>query len=58
MDAVWGSARPPAPHPPIRVQLLQFAGASVESKLSSAREKMKEQGVGLFVVAALDEVRA
>lgn len=56
VDLVWGESRPPTPRSNIFVHPLQFAGASVKSKLATVRARMLEKEVAMLVVTALDEI--
>lgn len=56
VDKVWGDARPAVPTSPFRVHSLEYAGISVQDKVSQIREKMKEKKATLAVFSTLDDI--
>jgi len=57
VDAVWErEGRPPLPSDPVRLHPIDYAGVSVEEKLSRMREEMAKNGAGVLVSSMLDEV--
>ena len=55
VDSIW-SDRPAFPKTKLRVHPAEFAGQTVEEKLTHIREKMKENGTQRLVVSSLDDV--
>ncbi|KAJ2843540.1 hypothetical protein J3B02_005231, partial [Coemansia erecta] len=55
VDAVWDS-RPERPLDPVFVHDMQFAGESIEDKISRVRTSVAGMGADGVVVAALDEI--
>lgn len=56
IDILWDKHRPALPTAPFRVHPLEYAGMSVEDKLVSVRQKMKEKKATMAVFSALDDV--
>lgn len=56
IDFIWGDSRPPIPQAPFRVHPLEYAGMSMEDKLTKIRSEMKEKKATLAVFCALDDV--
>lgn len=53
---VWGSARPSAPLDSLRVHKHEFAGESVQDKITRMRAQTQKSGAGVLLVTMLDEV--
>ena len=56
IDQIWGSERPGIPTSPFRVHRLEYAGVSVQEKVTKIREQMREEKATLCVFPALDEI--
>jgi Xaa-Pro aminopeptidase len=56
VDLVWGEQRPPRPAEKVRVQPEDFAGKTVEEKLTDLRAELAKRKSPGFVVSMLDEV--
>ena len=56
VDPIWGDSRPEVPSSPFRVHPLEYAGVSVEDKVSKIRKEMKEKKASLSVFCTLDDV--
>ena len=54
-DAAWKN-RPALIHHPVWVLSEEYAGESVEEKLTRVREEMKKEEVGLHVLTSLDDI--
>ena len=54
-DAAWEN-RPALIHHPVWVLSEEYAGESVEEKLTRVREEMKKEGAGIHVLASLDDI--
>ena len=54
-DAAWEN-RPALIHHPVWVLSEEYAGESVEEKLTRVREEMKKEGAGVHVLASLDDI--
>mmetsp|Transcript_25848 Transcript_25848/g.48949 ORF Transcript_25848/g.48949 Transcript_25848/m.48949 type:complete len:744 (-) Transcript_25848:18-2249(-) len=56
IDPIWGKSRPPIPQSPFRVHPMEYAGVSMQDKISKIRSEMKEKKATLAVFCALDDV--
>lgn len=56
IDAIWGDSRPQIPTSPFRVHPLEYAGVSLEDKVSKIRTEMEEKKATLAVFSTLDDV--
>ena len=56
IDPIWGDARPEIPYSPFRVHPLEFAGVSVQDKVSKIRKEMETKRATLSVFCTLDDV--
>ena len=56
VDSVWGEHKPAPPCEPVKPLDLRFSGEESASKLAQLRSEMKNKGVQIAVVSALDEV--
>jgi len=60
VDALWAQdgdrPRPGLPLGPLRVHPAEWAGETVEDKLTAVREEMEAEGAGTLLVSLLDEV--
>eukprot|EP00543_Licmophora_paradoxa_P000493 CAMPEP_0202446252 /NCGR_PEP_ID=MMETSP1360-20130828/4812_1 /ASSEMBLY_ACC=CAM_ASM_000848 /TAXON_ID=515479 /ORGANISM="Licmophora paradoxa, Strain CCMP2313" /LENGTH=643 /DNA_ID=CAMNT_0049062697 /DNA_START=72 /DNA_END=2003 /DNA_ORIENTATION=- len=56
IDVVWGEARPQLPASPFRVHPLEYAGATVQQKVTEIRNQMEEKKATLSVFCTLDDV--
>ena len=54
-DAAWEN-RPALIHHPVWILSEEYAGESVEEKLTRVREEMKKEGAGVHVLASLDDI--
>ena len=54
-DAAWKN-RPALIHHPVRILSEEYAGESVEEKLTRVREEMKKEEAGLHVLTSLDDI--
>lgn len=54
-DAAWEN-RPALIHHPVWILSEEYAGESVEEKLTRVREEMKKEGAGIHVLASLDDI--
>mmetsp|Transcript_10864 Transcript_10864/g.16757 ORF Transcript_10864/g.16757 Transcript_10864/m.16757 type:complete len:746 (-) Transcript_10864:76-2313(-) len=56
VDVIWGEDRPPVPTSPFRVHPLEYAGMSVQDKISKIHTEMKTKKATLSVFSTLDDV--
>ena len=55
IDMIW-EERPPLSEKPAFLLDIQYAGETVEKKLSRVRDTMKEQGADVLVITSLDDI--
>lgn len=56
VDAAWGAERPALPDTPLRVHALEWAGQSVQQKLSEVRQQLAAAKADCLLANTLDEV--
>lgn len=56
VDKVWGSERPKPPSKPVKIHPEQYAGKSVQAKLTDLRAEMAKKRCPGFFVTMLDEI--
>ena len=56
VEAVWGADRPALPASTIKAHSVEFAGVSVEDKLTTLTASLIEAGADAYLMAALDEI--
>jgi Xaa-Pro aminopeptidase len=56
IDPIWGDARPEVPYSAFRVHPLEFAGWSVDQKVTKIRKQLEEKKASLAVFCTLDDV--
>ena len=55
MNQLW-SGRPSMPDAPVFIHEMQYAGKSIEEKLSAIRQEMAQNNVESILISALDEI--
>lgn len=56
VDKVWGSARPPRPCNPVKIQPEEFSGMSITVKLQQLRKDLEKKNRLGMVISLLDEI--
>ena len=56
VEDVWGDARPALPASAVKAHPVEFAGVSVEEKLTSLAASLIEADADVYIMAALDEI--
>jgi len=56
VDPIWGESRPAIPTSPFRVHPMEYAGVSMQEKVSKIRSEMKGEKATMAVFCALDDV--
>jgi len=56
VDEVWGEARPPRPHNPVKEHALEWTGRSITDKLEDTRQKLRDKHCTALVLTALDDI--
>jgi len=56
VEDVWGADRPALPGSAVKVHPVEFAGVSVQEKLTSLAASLTEAGAEAYLMAALDEI--
>jgi Xaa-Pro aminopeptidase len=56
IDEIWGTDRPAIPTSPFRIHPMEYAGASVETKVAQIRKEMQNKKATIAVFSTLDDV--